>query len=168
MNLTFFVSLLSNELKTEYYEEIIKYGQVSEELWTKICNYLKEGYKAIYNVEEEIVELLKNLEDVEKSRLMMSIQESNIYLFNKICTKLLSFEDIISIDKSRVENAISKLDMDITYKAIQGASPKVIKYIQSIFPDIDLLEERSKLGSIKIDEIIQAQDILIEKINNNN
>jgi len=142
MNLIFFVSLLSNELKIEYYKEIIRNGQISEELWI-------------------------NLEDVEKSRLMMSIQESDIYLFNKVCTKLLSFEDIISIDKSRVENAISKLDMDITYKAIQGASTRVIEYIQSIFPEIDLLEERSKLGSIKIGEIIQAQDILIEEINDN-
>ncbi|MEW8995186.1 FliG C-terminal domain-containing protein [Clostridium sp.] len=166
MNLTFFVSLLSEELRTRYYEEIIKNGQVKEELWKEACEYLEKRYRSIFNVEEHITELLRNLEDVEKSRLMMTIQENNIYLFNKISTKLFSFEDIINMDKYRVKRILLTLDMDTICKAIIGASQRVIDYIQNIFPDINFLEERKKIGSIQVDEILRVQDKIIDEINN--
>jgi len=164
--LTFFVSLLSVELRTKYYEEIIRNGQVTEELWKEISYYLEKTYKELLSVEEQIIELLRNLEDVEKSRLMMTIQENDIYLFNKISMKLFSFEDIISIDRERVKTVLCKLDMDTLCKAILGASPRVIYYIQNIFPDIDFVEARRKLGSVQLDEILQAQDKIIMEINN--
>ncbi len=166
MNLTFFVSLLSEELRTKYYEEIIRNGQVTEELWKEISYYLEKTYKEILSVEEQIIELLKNLEDVEKSRLMMTIQENDIYLFNKISTKLFSFEDIISINRERVKTVLCKLDMNTLCKATLGSSPRVIYYIQNIFPDIDFVEVRRKLGSVQLDEILQAQDKIIMEINN--
>jgi len=160
------VSLLSEELKTKYYEEIIKNGQVKEELWKEVCEYLEKRYRSIFNVEEHITELLRNLEDVEKSRLMMTIQENNIYLFNKISTKLFSFEDIINMDKYRVKRILLTLDMDTICKAIIGASPRVIDYIQNIFPDINFLEEIKEIGSIQVDEILRVQDKIIDEINN--
>jgi len=96
----------------------------------------------------------------------MTIQENDIYLFNKISMKLFSFEDIISIDRERVKTVLCKLDMDTLCKAILGASPRVIYYIQNIFPDIDFVEARRKLGSVQLDEILQAQDKIIMEINN--
>lgn len=166
MNLTFFVSLLSEELRTKYYEEIIKNGQVEEGFWKEVSEYLEKRYRAIFNIEEHITELLRNLEDVEKSRLMMTIQENDIYLFNKISTKLFSFEDIINMDKYRVKTILLTLDIDTICKAIIGASSRVIDYIQNIFPDIDFLEERKKIGNIQVDEIFRAQDKIIDEINN--
>jgi len=160
------VSLLSEELRIKYYEEIIKNGQVTEELWKEISYYLEKRYKELFNVEEQIIELLRNLEDVEKSRLMMIIQKNDIYLFNKISTKLFSFDDIISIDRERGKRVLRSLDMDTICKSILGASPRAIEYIQNIFPDINFIEERRKLGNVQIDEILQAQDKIIGEINN--
>ncbi len=97
---------------------------------------------------------------------MMTIQENDIYLFNKISTKLFSFEDIISINRERVKTVLCKLDMNTLCKATLGSSPRVIYYIQNIFPDIDFVEVRRKLGSVQLDEILQAQDKIIMEINN--
>jgi flagellar motor switch protein FliG len=166
MNLTFFVSLLSDELKTKYYEEIIKNGEVNEELWREISGYLGERYKKIYSVEEHIIELLRSLEDVEKSRLMMSIQKNDIYLFNKTCTQLFSFEDIINVDKDRVKIVLSNFHIDMICKAMLATSPKVVNYLQSIFSEIDYSEARKKFGNIQINEILDAQDEIMEAINN--
>jgi len=164
MKLFSFTSLLSEELRMKYYESIIQDGFINDDLWSDIDNYIKSTYKKVDNREDEIEDILKNLDGDNRKVLLEIIKSNNNYLFQKLSSKLLSFEDIVNIDSKLLKLVLDKYSREDVVKASMAASPKVKDIILSLVEEGDSTEINNE--SVPISEIVEIQDRIIQDINN--
>lgn len=167
MNMFFFSSSLPTNLKVEYYKSIIKNGTVDDQLWSKIISYIEKNYKQALNIEEAVLEILKNLDSNEKLNLLDIMKTNNEELFQKFTSKMINFEDIIKVDKLIVKNVLDTFSKESILKASVAVSPKVIEYLQEILPEFNFEEERKKVGSLPMTEVIDIHNKIIKEINSN-
>jgi DNA-binding transcriptional MerR regulator len=160
------IRFLPDKFKLQYYEAIIKNGQIDNALLGEILAYFEEAYKKSVNTEKLLIDILKRVNSDEKSELLRMIKENNSGLYGKISSNIFDFEDIVTLDKVQVKKALEQFNKQIIVKASMGASPKVNEYLKSLFPEIDFLSERNAIGSVPIAEIINIHDEIVKEINN--
>lgn len=78
---------------------------------------------------------------------------------------LLDLEDILRLNKTLVKKALHTFDITELIKATYIVSPSVIDYFQSIYPDIEFMNMREKIGNISIEEAMKANKNVINVIN---
>lgn len=159
------IRFLPDKFKMQYYESIIKNGQIDNSLLEQIIAYFEEIYKKNVDTEEMLMDVLKRISPDEKSELLLLIKENNRELYDKISGNIFDFEDIITIDSLRVKGTLEQFGRKAIVKASMGSSPRVNEYLKSLFPDIDFVKERQAIGSIPINEISNIHDEIIEAIN---
>lgn len=165
MNLLFFLKLIPNDLKKQYYESIVKNGEVNCELWNEIITYFEENFKQINDIEKSLKSVLNNFNTNEKSELLQIIKKNNENLFKKLSNTIFSFEDIITVESTMVKSSLDKFSKIDIIKATKAASPSVVYYLQNIFTEIDFHKEISHMGSIPIEDIINIQTLMVKTIN---
>ncbi|WP_313134687.1 FliG C-terminal domain-containing protein [Anaerocolumna sp.] len=164
MKLFSFTSLLPEELQMKYYESIIQNGFINDDLWSDIDSYIKSAYKKVDNREEEIGDILKNLDSDNREVLLEIIKSNNNSLFQKLSSKLLSFEDIANVDSKLLKLVLDNYSREDVFKALKAASPKVKDIILSLVEEGDSTKVNNE--SVPISEIVEIQDRIIQDINN--
>ena len=94
-------------------------------------------------------------------RLQVSLDQ----LMNEELAYLSDFESISSLEPQVVRNKLNQLPRDTIVKACMGTSPTNAKWIASVFPEIDFEKAISEVGSIRITEVEEAQNAVIDAIN---
>lgn len=160
------IRFLPDKFKMRYYESIIKNGQIDNSLLEEITTYFENIYKEKVDIEELIIDVLKEMNIEERDKLLLLLKENNIHLYNTIYKNIFNFEDIITLSKSQVHDILEQFTPQVITKALIGASPKVNEYITSLFPHINFAKERQLIGSIPINEIIKIHNEILKTINN--
>lgn len=166
MNSDEIIRFLPDKFKMQYYEAIIKNGQIDNTLFGEIIAYFEETYKKTVDTEKLLMDILKKVDSDEKSELFQLIKENNRELYNKISSNIFDFEEIITLDRIVAKEVLEQFNAQVIVKASMGASPMVNEYLQSLLSDIDFVNERNAIGSIPINEIMNIHDEIIEAINN--
>lgn len=160
------IRFLPDKFKMQYYEAIIKNGQIDNALLGEIIAYFEDTYKKTIDTEKLLKDILKKGDSDEKAKLLLLIKENNKELYDKISSNIFDFEDIITLEGVTAKKLLEQFSGKVIVKASMGASPKVNEYLQSLFPNIDFANERDAIGRIPINEIINIHDEIIEAINN--
>jgi flagellar motor switch protein FliG len=160
------IRFLPEKFKMEYYEAIIKNGQIDKTLLEEIIAYFEEVYKKKVDNEKLLMDALKNIDSDERAKLLLLVKENNSDLYHKISRNIFNFEDIITLDKARVKRILEQFNIKIIIKASMAASPKVNEYLQTLFRNIDFVKERQVIGRIPISEVMDIHDEIIKVINN--
>lgn len=121
-----------------------------------------------------------NMEDIDclcdcvfeiKNKRVMSgilkkeIDKSDENIVEYIQDLVLDFENILSLDKVLVKKALHNVDKEELVKALYVVSPECIEYFQSMYPNINFINERQKRGSISIQEALESNRKIVEIIN---
>ena len=94
-------------------------------------------------------------------RLQLSLDQ----LMNEELAYLSDFESISSISPKLVREKLNSIPKDTLVKACMGTSPTNVKWISSIFTEIDFEKAFSDVGRIKITDIEEAQNAIMDAIN---
>ena len=159
------IRFLPDKFKIEYYESIIKNGQIDNTLLEEIIAYFGEVYKKKVDNEKLLMDALKNIDSNERAKLLLLVKENNSDLYHKISRNVFDFEDIVTLDKEAVKSILEQFNIQMIIKASMAASPKVNEYLQTLFHNIDFVKERQAIGSIPINEAMNIHDKIIEAIN---
>lgn len=79
--------------------------------------------------------------------------------------RIMTFEEIVSIDTSYLKNILMTFEMSDIVKASMGSSPTVNALLKELFPDIDFIKERTAVGNVRIDEIENIHSQIVSIIN---
>lgn len=159
------IRFLPDKFRMQYYESIIKNGQIDNNLFEEIMTYFEEVYRKAVDTEELLMDTLKRIDSDERVKLLLLVKENNLELYNKISKYIFDFEDIVTIDKDIAKNILKQFDMQNIIKASKAASPKVNEYLQSLFPDIDFVKEQRAVGMIPMIEIVNIHEDIVKTIN---
>lgn len=159
------IRFLPDKFKMQYYESIIKNGQINSELLGQITSYFEEIYKKSVDTERLLIDTLKNVDYDERNKLLDMVKENNAGLYEKLSDSIFDFEGIVTVKKDVLKDILSKFDVESIVKASMAASPQVNEYLQSMFIDIDFAEEKKILGSRRLSEVVSIQDEIIKAIN---
>lgn len=161
------IRFLPEKFKFQYYESIIKNGQVDNTLLKEIISYLEKIYKKAVNTEQLLADALKKVGPEERAELLMLLKQSNTDLYSKLSNRIYDFEDIVNLDTAIVKSTLEQFDRIAIIKASKGASPEVNEYLENLFPDIDFVKEKIAIGPQPINEIISIYNKIIEALNKN-
>lgn len=159
------IRFLPDKFKMQYYESIIKSGQINSELLGQITAYFEEIYKKSVDTEKLLMDTLKNVDYDERTKLLDMVKENNPELYARISNNIFDFEGIVALDKVIAKDILSKFDEQSIVKASMAASPQVNEYLESIFTEIDFAKEKQTLGSRRLSEVVGIQDEIIKTIN---
>lgn len=159
------IRFLPDKFKMQYYESIIKNGQIDNVLLGEIMAYFEGTYKKRVDTDKLLMDVLKRTDSEEKSELILLIKENNRELYEKISNNIFDFEDIVTLDKFKIKMVLEQFNKQVIVKASMGASPRVNDFLKNLFPNIDFSKEREVIGSIPINEIINIHEEIIEAIN---
>lgn len=159
------IRFLPDKFRIQYYESIIKNGQIDNNLFEEIMAYFEEVYKKAVDTEELLMDTLKKIDSDERAKLLLLVKENNLELYNKISKYIFDFEDIVTIDKDIAKSILKQFDMQDILKASKAASPKVNDYLQSLFSNIDFAKEKSAVGMIPMIEIVNIHEDIVKAIN---
>lgn len=79
--------------------------------------------------------------------------------------QITSFEEIISLDSSVVKTILSQITTVELVKSSMGASPKINELLRNLFNNIDFNKERISIGSVRITEIEDIHNKIVNMIN---
>lgn len=159
------IRFLPDKFKMQYYESIIKSGEINSELLGQITAYFEEIYRKSVDTERLLIDTLKNVDYEERNKLLDMVKENNSGLYEKLSNSIFDFEGIVTVNKYILKDILSKFDVESIVKASMAASPQVNEYLQSIFTDIDFAEQKKILGSRRLSEVVSIQDEIIKAIN---
>lgn len=159
------IRFLPDKFRMQYYESIIKNGQIDNNLFEEIMTYFEEVYRKAVDTEELLMDTLKRIDSDERAKLLLLVKENNLELYNKISKYIFDFEDIVTLDKDIAKNILKQFDMQNIIKASKAASPKVNEYLQSLFPNIDFVKEQRAVGMIPMIEIVNIHEDIVKAIN---
>lgn len=165
-NIYSFMELLSDDLKQRYIINFIQEkGNVSDDLWNEIITQISKNFKKISSYGETIKILLKEANQNEVLLIKSELSKSGEEILYELQDTLLDLEDILCLNKTLVKKALHTLDTTELIKATYIVSPNVIDYFQSIYPDIDFINVREKIGNISVEEAMTANKNVINIIN---
>lgn len=159
------IRFLPDKFRMQYYESIIKNGQIDNNLFEEIMDYFEDVYKKAVDTEELLMDTLKKIDSDERAKLLLLVKENNLELYNKISKYIFDFEDIVTLDKDIAKNILKQFEMQNIIKASKAASPKVNEYLQSLFPNIDFVKEQRAVGMIPMIEIVNIHEDIVKAIN---
>ncbi|GEM_PF-376725 len=159
------IRFLPDKFRMQYYESIIKNGQIDNNLFEEIMTYFEDVYKKTVDTEELLMDTLKKIDSDERAKLLLLVKENNLELYNKISQYIFDFEDIVTLDKDIAKNILKQFDIQNIIKASKAASPKVNEYLQSLFPNIDFVKEQRAVGMIPMIEILNIHEDIVKAIN---
>lgn len=79
--------------------------------------------------------------------------------------EITCFEEIIKLDSSILQTVLTQINVADIVKASMGASPEVNKLLRNLFNDIDFDKERANIGSVRITEIENIHNRIVNMIN---
>lgn len=79
--------------------------------------------------------------------------------------QITCFEEIINVDPSVLKTVLTQINTTEIVKASMGASPKINELLRNLFNDVDFDKERAKIGSIRITEIEDIHNRIVDIIN---
>lgn len=79
--------------------------------------------------------------------------------------KITDFEQISTISKDEVKEALKQFDTDSLVIACMGASPEMNLFMEECFPHVDYESTRKRIGRIRIETVEEMQDQIISMIN---
>lgn len=163
-----FIELLSDDLKQRYISNFIQEnGNISDDLWNEIITHMSKNYKNVSNFSETIKILLKESNQSDAHYIKNELNKNGKTILEELQDTLLDLEDILGLDKVLVKRALHTLDTTELIKATYIVSPNVIEYFQSIYPDIDFMGMRKKIGNLSVEEAMIANRNVINIINAN-
>lgn len=163
-----FIELLSDDLKQRYISNFIQEnGNISDDLWNEIITHMSKNYKNVSNFSETIKILLKESNQSDAHYIKNELNKNGKTILEELQDTLLDLEDILGLDKILVKRALHTLDTTELIKATYIVSPNVIEYFQSIYPDIDFMGMREKIGNLSVEEAMIANRNVINIINAN-
>lgn len=163
-----FIELLSDDLKQRYISNFIQEnGNISDDLWNEIITHMSKNYKNVSNFSETIKILLKESNQSDAHYIKNELNKNGKTILEELQDTLLDLEDILGLDKVLVKRALHTLDTTELIKATYIVSPNVIEYFQSIYPDIDFMGMREKIGNLSVEEAMIANRNVINIINAN-
>lgn len=107
---------------------------------------------------------IPNLETLLKLSKLYKITVNEI-LEPAIGEQITCFEEIINLDSSIVQTVLYQINAIEIVKASMGASPKINELLRSLFKNIDFNKERINIGSVRITEIEDIHNKIVEGIN---
>ena len=135
---------IANNLSLEELAEMLGVSRQSVSKWER-----GEGFPEV----QTLLEIAR--------RLQVSLDQ----LMNEELAYLSDFESISSLEPQVVRNKLNPLPRDTIVKACMGTSPTNAKWIASVFPEIDFEKAISEVGRIRITEVEEAQNAVIDAIN---
>lgn len=79
--------------------------------------------------------------------------------------QITCFEEIINLETSKLKTVLTHINKSELVKASMGASPKANELLRNLFSDIDFNKERIIIGSVKISEIEDIHNRIVDMIN---
>lgn len=79
--------------------------------------------------------------------------------------KITDFEQISTISKDEVKEALKQFDTDSLVIACMGASPEMNFFMEECFPHVDYESTRKRIGRIRIETVEEMQDQIVSMIN---
>ena len=80
---------------------------------------------------------------------------------------ILDLEDVVTLNATLVKKALNEFDKTKLIKATYIVSPTVIDYFQNLYPDIEFIDMREKIGNISVEEALEANKCVVATINAN-
>ncbi len=78
---------------------------------------------------------------------------------------ITDFEEIQTIDTNKIRESLFNIEKRKIVIASMGASPDTVNYLETIFSEINFLEEREGIGRIQIEKVKKAEEEIINCIN---
>lgn len=168
MGLYAFIELLPNDLKKRYIQNFVELeGSINDVLWNDISFYLASNYKNVTNFKESVKMLLKEAPSHDLPLIKNEISKNHADILDEIQDTILDLEDVITLNATLVKKALSEFDRTKLIKATFIVSPTVIDYFQKIYPDINFISMREKIGNISVEEAMEANKCVVDTINAN-
>ncbi|MDD6795546.1 MAG: FliG C-terminal domain-containing protein [Clostridiaceae bacterium] len=165
MEMFYFLHSLPNDLRKDYYSAIITNGEVDDAKWEEIARFLKDSFKKRSNIDEDLKQVFKYVDDFERKEIM-NISKENPDIYNKLNSKIFTFEEIINVNKDKLATILNKFSLEEVFKAMLGTSPTVRDYIIEVLDINNIGEQFKGLGSVPITEITKIHSRIINEVNN--
>lgn len=81
------------------------------------------------------------------------------------CNQIDDFEELQTVDSKKLKESLVNIDMKQIVIASIGASPSTVHFIEEVFPEINFAKERENIGRIRIEEVGEAEEEIVRKIN---
>ncbi len=168
MNLYPFIELLPSDLKKRYITSLISSeGIIDEILWNEIVIYLVSSYKNVTNFKETVKMLLKEATSHDLDFIKNEVKKTHADIFEEMQDTILDLEDVVTLNATLVKKALNEFDKTKLIKATYIVSPTVIDYFQNLYPDIEFIDMREKIGNISVEEALEANKCVVATINAN-
>lgn len=167
-NINGFLELLPNELRQAYIKDLVQNkGFISDHIWSEVSSCLIKEFKEAENYKLLLKQIFKEAKPNEREFIKEELEKSGEDILNDMQDILLDLEDVLALDKILVKKALYGMEKLELVKACYIASPHVSAYFQSIYPDTDFNAIRKQIGNISIDEAVEANKKVINRININ-
>ena len=77
---------------------------------------------------------------------------------------ITDFEDISGLEPEMVVSCLKDVPESIIVKAYMGTSPTNAEWLEKVFPDIEFRKEAQAIGRIRIEEIDEAQMVIVRTL----
>lgn len=78
---------------------------------------------------------------------------------------LADFEELPTVEQSRLIEVLSRLEKEEIALAAMGASPQVNEFLETLLPEISFQKERERIGKVKLPAVEDAQNHIVSLIN---
>lgn len=89
----------------------------------------------------------------------------NEILEPKVYEQITCFEEINSLDLSLIKTVFSHINIIDIVKSSMGASPEMNELLKNLFNNIDFNREKTNIGSVRITEIEDIHNKIVQMIN---
>lgn len=163
MERLYFINSLPENLRKVYYNAMTSDKLISDKEWDKIKEHI-EKFRDTNVSEDEIINLMKCQSSEEKEVLIDCIKKNHKYNY-LIKKNVFTFEDIINVETSIIEEVLKEFSMSEIVKACMAASPCVVSFIKDYVDNEEFNEIKKSIGFVSIKDITCIHDLIIEKIN---
>ncbi|WP_230854925.1 flagellar motor switch protein FliG [Arthrobacter terrae] len=127
---------------------------------------LRETAEVIGGV-ESLVEILNRADVSTEKALMDGLEERDPVLAEEIRSRMLTFPDIVKLDRKDVQQVLRGIDAGILALALKGADPELIEVVHSNITErnLEILQsESSAAGPVRASHVEQARADIVRSI----
>jgi flagellar motor switch protein FliG len=167
---------LGDPLGAEVAQAFASMGTATPEAVSIVAETLKARAKAVVSLRDtaevvggiqSLVEILNRADVATEKALMEGLELRDPALAEEIRSRMLTFDDIVKLDKKDVQQVLRGIDAAILALALKGASEELIAVVHANITErnLEILEsESSAAGPVRMSQVEQARSDIVRAI----
>ena len=167
------LSELPEKLRAQVVRRVAALDQVSPDVTNRLATIIGsklriQGESSLesFGGVRTVAELLNRVDPATSEEILKEIADNDATLGQEIRQHMFVFEDLVNLSQDSLRKLLAAVDRPVLTLGLKGSSPQIKKHITSVMSTraADMLvEDMQALGPVRIRDVQQAQQNIIEK-----